>query len=145
MKLPRYLSPVETPYYIQGHIAQSLSGIFVARAIAFVKDSYVLVRVANVTSVPVTIRKNLRIAQVNPSAASKTDSPESEQTLPSASSFAGSVESEDTRPITIDDFDLSHIPEPYKSQLADMLMKHVSAFGTSLKDIKSTNVYEHHI
>ena len=26
-----------------------------------------------------------------------------------------------------------------------MLMKHVSAFGTSLKDIKSTNVYEHHI
>ena len=76
---------------------------------------------------------------------SKTDSSESEQTLPSASSFAGSVESEDTRPITIDDFDLSHIPEPYKSQLADMLMKHVSAFGTSLKDIKSTNVYEHHI
>ena len=136
MKLPRYLSPAETPYYIQGHVDQSLSGIFVARAIAFLKGSYVLVRVANVTSVPVTIRKNLRIAQVNPSAASKTDSSEGEQTLPSASSFAGTVESEDTSPITIDDFDLSHIPEPYKSQLADMLMKHVSAFGTSLKDIK---------
>ena len=40
---------------------------------------------------------------------------------------------------------VDHIPEPYQSQLRDMLMKHADSFGNSISDIKGTNVYEHHI
>ena len=48
MKLPRYLEPNNLPYLIQGHFDQSIHGIQVARAIAFLEKS-ALVRVANVT------------------------------------------------------------------------------------------------
>ena len=145
MKLPRYLTPAETPYFIQGHSDQSLTGIHVARAIAFFKNSDVLVRVANVTSVPILIRRNLRIAQFSPAAASLPAQPATDSTATPDMPYSASAEEAPRKEITPEDFSLDHIPEPYQSQLRDMLMKHVNAFGTSLEDIKGTDVYEHHI
>ena len=141
MKLPRYMTPSDSPYFIQGHTEQALPGIQVARTISFVPKSYVLVRVANTTSYPILLRKNLRIAQFNPSAATMSSNAEqltSEQT-------SASVETEQSQKLSPDDFQLDHIPEPYQSQLRDMLMRHSETFGKSLNDIKTTNVYEHHI
>ena len=145
MKLPRYMSPSDAPYFVQGHVDQSLSGIQVARAIIFLTKPYVLVRVANVTSLPILLRKNLRIAQLNPAAPSQPDSSEVGQSDPQDIPSSASVESEKTHKISAEDFELSHVPEPYRTQLRDLLMKHVGTFGTSLEDIKTTNVYEHHI
>ena len=147
MKLPRYLTPSTAPYFIQGHIDQSVSGLHVARAISFIAKPYILVRVANVTSTPILLRKNLRIAQCSPSTAAPSDKQSSEQFAPTSNIYSASAESEtkSSSRISPEDFQLDHIPEPYQSQLRDMLMKHVSAFGTSLSDIKTTNVYEHHI
>ena len=145
MKLPRNMLPSEVPYYVQGHIDQSLQGIYVARMVVFLSKAHVLVRVVNVTPSPILLRKNLRIAQLHPSAASQPNDLISETGSFQNKPFVASVESEDSRKITPDDFDLAHIPEPYRTALRDLLMKHSSAFGTSLADIKGTNVYQHDI
>ena len=41
--------------------------------------------------------------------------------------------------------DLAHVPEPFRSQLRELLVEHRGVFGTNLSDIKKTDVYEHHI
>lgn len=141
MKCPRNFTPTDKSYTIQGHPDQSLNGLHVARAITFLDNSHVFVRVANVTSVPILIRKNLRIAQL----CASTDHLDSVPPTVDSDTFSAATESEQHSKIGPDDFKLDHIPEPYRSQLRTMLMKHVSAFGTKLEDIKGTNVYEHHI
>ena len=145
MKLPRYLTPSTAPYYIQGHVDQSLTGIYVARAIAFMAKPYLLVRVANVSSSHITIRKNLRIAQCSPAAAPTADRSNHDQHVSADAPSSASVETEQASTVSPEDFHLDHIPEPYQSQLRDMLMKHADSFGNSISDIKGTNVYEHHI
>ena len=47
----------------------------------------------------------------------------------------------DVPPVT----DLSHVPEPYRSQLRQLLHHHRGVFGTDITDIKQTDVYKHHI
>ena len=41
--------------------------------------------------------------------------------------------------------DLTHVPEPFRSQLQKLLEKHRGVFGTDITDIKQTDVYTHHI
>ena len=41
--------------------------------------------------------------------------------------------------------DLTHVPEPFRSQLRELLNKHREVFGTDMTDIKQTDVYEHRI
>ena len=43
------------------------------------------------------------------------------------------------------DPDLSHVPEPFRTQLRDLIEKHRNVFGTDISDIKQTDVYKHHI
>ena len=107
IKLPRYLIPSENPYFIQGHVDQSLTGIQVARTIAFIPKAYVLVRVTNITSRPILLRKNLRIARMNPAAAPSANDHKTNQSHP-ADTASASAQPEQSRDISSDDFKLDH-------------------------------------